>query len=130
MNLDKTYRKSELALQIKWLILGIILCGLVGIIIGTAQVLFFEQTPSGRYATKEVCIEYDMACEEACSQADYDPQNSGISCNCCLQTKVIAIPLGKQIQETSWKYGILGAGLGVVVGLTIAEEKKKKLIQS
>lgn len=131
MDIDKTYQKKEIILQVKWLTIGIIACGLVGAIIGTAQVLFFEQTPGGRYAVHNECVLWDEGCIQGCEEAQYDnPQNPPSCEECCIKYKDLVDPLGNRISELAWRYGVLGGGIGVVVGLTIAEEKKRKLLQT
>ena len=88
MNTDKTYQRKEIVLQIKWLIIGIVICGLIGASIGTIQVLFFEQTSSGKYAVHNECVLWDEKCMQGCSEAQYEnPQNPPSCEECCLRYK-------------------------------------------
>lgn len=117
----------ELLLQIKWLTISISVCALIGAIFATGKVLLFEQTPSGRYAVHNECVQWNEACISGCQDAQYDnPQNPPSCEECCIQHKDVVTPLGKRITDSVKTYAVLVGSVGIVVGLTIADEKKKK----
>lgn len=118
--------KEELLLQLKWLFISIVLCGLVGSIIAGFQVLLFEQTTSGKYAVNKECTLWSESCIKDCEDHQYDNPGRPPSCECCLKYDDITSPLGKRIKELSWRYTLYGGSFGIVIGLIIAEEKKRK----
>jgi len=122
-------KNNELFLQFKWLTICICACGLLGAFFAGLQVTLFEQTESGRYAVHNECVEWNEDCVYGCQQAQYDNPENPPSCNeCCVRYKDVAEPLGKRIAEVAKLYSVLGGSLGIVIGLTIADEKRKKLI--
>lgn len=118
---------KELFFDLKWLLLGILLCGFIGTIIAGSQVLLLEQTPSGRYAAHQECVLWDEVCAKDCIEVAQENQR-GASCDsCCLKHAGVVDPLGKRIYDLALRYGLIGSGIGVTIGLVIAEEKKKKI---
>jgi len=120
--------KQEIKLQIKWLAISITICALIGVLIAGIQVMFFEQTASGRYAVHNECVLWNEDCVHGCQEAQYDNPERPPSCEeCCIQRKDVVSPLGKRISEVAKLYSIIAGSLGIVIGLTIADEKKRKL---
>ena len=97
---------------------GMVLGGLIGGLYGTLNVVFFEQTESGRYASYEECV------KEIC-YADSD----GANCN-CKNYQTVAVPLGKRIKDQALYYafiwGLIGFGPGAVIGNNRWNKKQKQ----
>ncbi len=114
--------------DIKWLVFGIAICAAVGALIATIQVVYFEQTESGRYSVHEVCKTWNEACIRACEDAQHDnPQNPPSCDECCLETGTEVEPLGQRLKDLIFYYSVLGGGIGITVGLTIADQKRRQL---
>jgi len=119
-------KRQEVLVQIKWIFISILACGFVGAIIAGVQVVFFEQTPSGRYAVHNECVLWDENCVQDC-QDSQDPVRPTSCESCCLKRDDLIIPLGMRIKELAWQYGLIGGSIGITIGLIIAEEKRRKL---
>ena len=122
--------KQEILLQIKWLIISLTICALIGALVAGIKVMFFEQTPSGRYAVYNECVEWNEDCVNNCQEAQRENPQRPPSCGeCCIQYKDVVSPLGKRISEVAKLYALYGGSIGIVIGLANAEEKKRKIIR-
>jgi hypothetical protein len=113
---------------LKWMGLFMILFFFIGYLFAVIKVVYFEQTDSGQYAIHNECVYWDEPCIRSCEDAQFDnPRNPPSCAECCLRYKDQATPIGLRIRELGKRYGLVASSIGMVVGLTISEEKRKNV---
>ncbi len=110
-----------------YVFVGILLGAMAGLLFTFVKVNYFEKTKSGMFAVHKECVQWNEACIDACEDSRDDVRGGSCS-SCCILEDDVVETLGDRLSSEAKLYGLVFAfGPGLLVGLGLAEDKRKRI---